>query len=262
MAPPWRLAAAPPRTGHLGWWPVLAPPSDSRGGGPAVPASSTGAGLAGDEPQVKVERPQRSEDVRPNGDVSGPSLRTTRAFQPSVKTAGLACRAGTGDSFRSHGAPTPAVRPGSRYRPCQPLQPAPRLPPPLPGHRPALRRGNRLPRPSHTSGSLTTAHTAAGNHLDGALDHRVLHKDRGARRRRRTRMPPDTNHHRPLDNLTASDVLTYGERLPLWSAEEAPGWGQFRPPDNREVGPRQAARPVPNGAAEANWLLPAARLAS
>ena len=65
LAPPWRLAAAPPRIGHLRWRPVLAPPSDSRAGGPAVLASSTDAGLAGDEPQVKVERPQRSEDVRP-----------------------------------------------------------------------------------------------------------------------------------------------------------------------------------------------------
>jgi hypothetical protein len=31
-----------------------------------VSKGSTGAGLAGDEPQVKVEPPQGSEDVRPN----------------------------------------------------------------------------------------------------------------------------------------------------------------------------------------------------
>jgi hypothetical protein len=65
LAPSWRLATAPPRIGHPRCRPALAPPADSRAGGPAVAASSTGAGLAGDEPQVKVERPQRSEDVRP-----------------------------------------------------------------------------------------------------------------------------------------------------------------------------------------------------
>jgi len=46
----------------------------------------------------------------------------------------------------------------ARRRPAQPLRPPPRLPPPLPDHRPALRRGHRLPRrhQENLPGSLTT----------------------------------------------------------------------------------------------------------
>ena len=43
----------------------------------------------------------------------------------------------------------------ARRRPAQPVQPPARLPPPLPGHRPALRRAHRLPASPPQPGSLT-----------------------------------------------------------------------------------------------------------
>jgi hypothetical protein len=61
--------------------------------------------------------------------------------------------------------PTRQRRPAHR-RPAQPLQPPPRLPPPLPGHRPALRRGNRLRRQeSHPRSSVTENTSTAQKHL-------------------------------------------------------------------------------------------------
>ena len=54
--------------------------------------------------------------------------------------------------------PPPRRRRPARRRPAQPVQPPPRLPAPLPDHRPALRRSHRLPRPGQPipPRSLTT----------------------------------------------------------------------------------------------------------
>ena len=63
-------------------------------------------------------------------------------------------------------------RPAQR-RPAQPVQPATRLPPPLPGHWPALRRNNRIPRPGRPARrSLTTQISAS--HLT-TKQHRMSH---------------------------------------------------------------------------------------
>ena len=52
--------------------------------------------------------------------------------------------------------PPPRRRRPAHRRPAQPVQPPARLPPPLPGHRPALRRDHRIPQPArHPSSSLT-----------------------------------------------------------------------------------------------------------
>jgi len=68
-------------------------------------------------------------------------------------------------AFASLTASPGARRPGPlrppQLRPAQPLQPAPRLPPPLPGNRHALQREHRLPGPAQARTdhrSLTVLH--------------------------------------------------------------------------------------------------------
>jgi TIR domain len=63
--PPWRLEVAPPQIAQDRCWLEMAPPG-RRGPLPSWSDAFLDCCLiAGDEPQVKVERPQRSEDVRP-----------------------------------------------------------------------------------------------------------------------------------------------------------------------------------------------------
>ena len=58
--------------------------------------------------------------------------------------------------------PPPRCRRPPRRRRAQPVRPPARLPPPLPGHRPALRRGHSVPRPrrAHHRSLTTNSHPA------------------------------------------------------------------------------------------------------
>ena len=64
LAPPGRLEVAPPQNGYVRCRLEMAPPADAVSCRPGVPVPRLLPDRR-DEPQVKVERPQRSEDVRP-----------------------------------------------------------------------------------------------------------------------------------------------------------------------------------------------------